>query len=261
MKIKRLILEPEQPAGVVLNLIFEALNEGFSAVVPAGNLEFMHQNPLCVPVDHGEHAGCYLFAEHREGSRGTPLIDRLICLILILLLLPLFLLIMVVILLSDGPPVVFSQLRFGRDNYSFKIYKFRTMISRSEKLHFKLQERWEREGRLFKMDHDPRVTRFGGFLRRTFADELPQLFNVVLGDMRLIGARPLPASDDHHYERECQRLRQRGVPGVTGLWQVSGRNQLTFDQMCLLDYYYYCNRSLLLDLRILLKTIRMVCGG
>ncbi|MDA3924595.1 MAG: sugar transferase [Kiritimatiellae bacterium] len=218
----------------------------------------MLKNSLFKPLDHGEYSGCYLFNEHGRGYGRLPLSNCLIALAAIIFLLPLYILIMGAILVVDGAPVVFSQLRFGRDNTVFRIYKFRTMSSRAEKLHSKMQQRWGQRGHLFKMDNDPRITYLGGFLRKTFLDELPQLVNVVKGDMCLVGARPLPASDEGNYEKECHRLRQRGVPGVTGLWQVSGRNELTFDQMCLLDYYYYCNRSWKLDLKILIRTVKMV---
>ena len=181
--------------------------------------------------------------------------ERTIAVALLLLLAPLLLLIALLILLCDGWPVLFWQERYGQDGKPFRIVKFRTMFRRAPELHAKLQESKGDESHLFKLSADPRVTRLGQFLRRWFIDELPQLWNIVRGDMRFIGPRPLPASDQSHYTHSCHRLRLQGKPGLTGLWQVSGRNARTFDEMCLLDVYYLRNRSLALDLLILCRTI------
>jgi lipopolysaccharide/colanic/teichoic acid biosynthesis glycosyltransferase len=164
------------------------------------------------------------------------------------------------VLAFDGRPVLFRQERFGCGGAPFTLLKFRTMKRRSDRLHARLQRRLGRDGRLFKLERDPRVTRLGALLRRTFVDELPQLVNVARGEMRFVGPRPLPASDQGHYTRPCHALRLRGMPGMTGLWQVSGRNRLTFDEMCLLDTYYLCNRSLRLDLWLALRTAGVVLG-
>ena len=164
----------------------------------------------------------------------------------------------VLILLFDGRPVLFRQERYGREGTPFSLLKFRTMLRHSENLHEKLQQRRSSHGRLFKLENDPRVTRFGGFLRRTFLDELPQLINVVRGEMCLIGPRPLPASDGGHYTRAFHALRLKGMPGMTGLWQVSGRNERTFDEMCVLDVYYLCNQSAAFDAQIAWRTVRLL---
>lgn len=258
MEIRAIKTEAGESAGGALRGIFEVRQQGFAAAVPADRLPFMQGLPLCRPVICGELGRCYLFKE-LPGERGVaPLADRLLALVLLLLLLPLFLLIAAAVLIFDGAPVFFRQLRFGFRNSGFTILKFRTMVLKSETLHGRMQRRWGEKGRLFKMDRDPRVTRLGGILRATFLDELPQLVNVLKGEMRLVGARPLPASDGHHYTLECHALRLQGVPGITGLWQVCGRNALSFDQMCLLDYFYCCNRSWKLDLRIVLKTVQLL---
>jgi lipopolysaccharide/colanic/teichoic acid biosynthesis glycosyltransferase len=165
----------------------------------------------------------------------------------------------VAVLAFDGWPVLFRQVRFGCDGAPFTALKFRTMKRCSERLHEKLQRRSGRGDYLFKLDRDPRVTRLGDVLRRTFIDELPQLVNVARGEMRLVGPRPLPASDQGHYAQPCHALRLKGMPGMAGLWQVSGRNRLTFDEMCLLDTYYLCHRSLRFDLWLAARTFGVVC--
>ena len=261
MEIRRFKVKPGCSDGETLQCIYDALQEGLVAAIPAENLAFMQNNSICSSEESGEFTGCYLFDESSLAGCGGSVVGRLFALALIFFLLPLYLLIIVLVFLVDGAPVLFSQQRFGLHNSEFKIFKFRTMVLKSEGLHQRMQRRWGEQGRLFKMENDPRVTSLGGFLRSTFLDEMPQLFNVVKGDMRLIGARPLPASDEHHYKEAWHRLRVRGVPGVTGLWQVSGRNDLTFDQMCLLDYYYCCNRSWIVDLMILLRTVKIIFGG
>jgi len=258
MEISVIKAESGLSAGAALRGIFEARQQGLAAAVPAEQLAFMQGLALCTPAACGAQEGCYIFKERLTEQGVAPLADRLLALVLILLLLPLLLLIAAAILIFDGAPVLFRQRRSGFRNNGFTILKFRTMVVRSEQLHRRMQRRWGEKGRLFKMTNDPRVTRLGGFLRATFLDELPQLFNVLRGEMRLIGARPLPASDGHHYKMECHALRLQGLPGITGLWQVCGRNALTFDQMCLLDYYYCCNRSWKLDLLIVLKTIQLL---
>jgi lipopolysaccharide/colanic/teichoic acid biosynthesis glycosyltransferase len=167
---------------------------------------------------------------------------------------PALLAVTLLVLGCDGWPAVFRQERFGRGGAPLPFFKFRTMRRRSESQHAELQRALGREGRLFKLERDPRVTRLGAVLRRTFIDELPQLVNVVRGEMRFVGPRPLPASDDGHYTQPYHALRLGGMPGMTGLWQVSGRDRLTFDELCLLDVYYLCNRSLRFDLWLAART-------
>jgi lipopolysaccharide/colanic/teichoic acid biosynthesis glycosyltransferase len=173
----------------------------------------------------------------------------------LVMLSPFLLLVSLMVLVFDGWPILFLQERYGQDGKPFHIVKFRTMFRRAPELHSKLQERKSQENHLFKLSDDPRVTRLGRFLRRWFLDELPQLWNIAKGDMRFVGPRPLPASDQSHYTHSCYQLRLNGKPGLTGLWQVSGRNERTFDEMCLLDVYYLRNHSFSLDLLILWRTV------
>ena len=154
-------------------------------------------------------------------------------------------------------PVIFKQTRVGRAGKTFTNYKFRGMVADAERQLAKLKKYNEASGPVFKMKDDPRVTRVGRFIRKTSLDELPQIFNVVKGDMSLVGPRPPLPSEVKQYTRE-QRRRLTIKPGITGPWQVSGRSDISFDEWVRLDTYYIQNWSLLLDLTILLKTLGAV---
>ncbi len=212
----------------------------------------------CKPLRDGETAGCFVFRAPSGTRTRCGVLERVTAVFLLVLLLPVFVALALLIYLFDGAPVLFRQERYGRDGVPFTMLKFRTMMRRSERLLERLQRTRGADDHLFKLERDPRVTRTGGFLRRTFLDELPQLVNVARGEMRFFGPRPLPASDQRHYTRPYHALRLKGMPGITGLWQVAGRNARTFDEMCLLDYYYLCNRSAALDLRIAGRTAWLV---
>ena len=160
---------------------------------------------------------------------------------------------------SDGP-ILFRQERVGKDGNRFHIYKFRSMRPGAEEERTDLKHLNEADGPLFKIRNDPRLTRVGAFLRRTCLDELPQLFNVLKGEMSLVGPRPpIPAEVEAYDPWHKKRLAVS--PGITGLWQVSGRSELTFDEMVLLDIYYIENWSPWMDLSILLQTIPQVILG
>lgn len=178
----------------------------------------------------------------------------------LVLLAPLFGAIALAIKLDSPGPVIFAQKRVGRGRQEFTCYKFRSMCVDAEAQLEALRQRNEATGPLFKMRHDPRRTRVGQFLRRFSLDELPQLWNVLKGEMSLIGPRPPIPSEVAEYEPWHQR-RLEVAPGITGLWQVSGRSDLTFDEMVLLDVYYIENWSPMLDLRIALKTIPTALFG
>lgn len=239
----------------ILAFIDGAIAQGAREVaVPAACLPLLAGQAGCLP----EADGTYRFpVSAATGCCGGC--ERAVALLFLVVLSPVFLLVAAAVLVADGWPVFFRQQRYGCRGRRFSVYKFRTMVQRSESLHGWLQRRRGQAGRLFKLENDPRVTRFGTLLRRTFLDELPQLLNVVRGEMRFVGPRPLPESDQGHYTRAYHALRLNGVPGITGLWQVSGRNERTFDEMCLLDFYYLCNRSWAFDLRILARTFPVVC--
>lgn len=167
------------------------------------------------------------------------------------------LIIAVLIKLCDGGPVLYTQARVGKDGKIFKIYKFRSMYVDADKLRDKLNEQNEVTGPMFKMKNDPRITSVGRFLRKTSLDELPQLWNVLLGDMSLVGPRPpLPKEVVKYSEYDRQRLWV--IPGCTGLWQVTERNNVGFDRMVELDLEYIQKRSLLLDTKIILMTFWVI---
>jgi exopolysaccharide biosynthesis polyprenyl glycosylphosphotransferase len=180
---------------------------------------------------------------------------------LIALLLPVFLAAAAAVKLTSRGPVFFVQERMGFNKRRFKLYKFRTMVQGAEERIKGLEQFNEMGGAAFKMKNDPRLTPVGRVLRKLSIDELPQLFNVVKGDMSLVGPRPLPVRDFEEFETDWHRRRFCVKPGLTCLWQVSGRNRLTFDEWMKLDLQYIDTWSPLLDLKILLKTVPAVFTG
>ena len=173
---------------------------------------------------------------------------------------PFMALIALAIRLDSPGPIIFRQMRVGAGGRLFEIYKFRSMRAGAEAELEQLRDLDETDGPIFKIHDDPRMTRMGRFLRRTSLDELPQLWNVLRGEMSLVGPRPpLPDEVNGYVEWHKKRLEVR--PGMTGLWQVSGRSLLSFDEMVLLDIYYIENWSLWLDFKILVRTIPQVLRG
>jgi exopolysaccharide biosynthesis polyprenyl glycosylphosphotransferase len=178
----------------------------------------------------------------------------------LLALAPVLVVIALAIKLTSPGPVLFRQQRVGLQRRQFKVLKFRTMVVGAEVMLIDLVDRNEADGPLFKMRDDPRVTPVGRWLRRFSLDELPQLWNVLRGEMSLVGPRPPLASEVEAYEEwQLDRLEVR--PGITGLWQVSGRSELSFDQYVRLDLFYIENWSLAYDLFILAKTIPMLLAA
>jgi exopolysaccharide biosynthesis polyprenyl glycosylphosphotransferase len=178
----------------------------------------------------------------------------------LLLLSPIFLTIAALIKLDSKGPVFYRQKRIGNGGKEFTMLKFRSMVQGAEQQKTELNDKNEASGPLFKIRNDPRVTRMGKFLRRTSSDELPQLINVLLGDLSLVGPRPGLAEEITQY-REWQKRRLSVPQGVTGLWQVSGRSRLSFDEMTLLDLYYIDKWSLMLDIEILIETVPAILHG
>ncbi len=173
---------------------------------------------------------------------------------------PVMLAIAIAIVGTMGRPVLFRQRRVGLDGREFEMLKFRSMVRGAERDQAKLQRYNESDGPVFKIREDPRVTPVGRFIRRTSLDELPQIINVLKGDMTLIGPRPPLPSEVAMYNGE-QRRRLTIKPGITGLWQVAGRSDIDFDELVELDVYYIHNRSLWMDLTILLRTAGVVLSG
>lgn len=162
----------------------------------------------------------------------------------------------------DSPgPVLFSQVRIGLNGRRFKIYKFRSMYLDAEERKKELEKQNEMQGLMFKMENDPRITKVGKFIRKTSIDELPQFFNVLKGDMSLVGTRP-PTADEFEKYNQYYRRRISMTPGLTGMWQVSGRSEIeNFDDVVKYDLEYIDNWSLMLDIKILLKTVWVVVAG
>lgn len=186
-------------------------------------------------------------------------LDLVVSILGLLLTAPLWVLIGLAIRLDSPGPILFRQTRIGRDGQSFRVFKFRSMVQDAEKRKHELFDD-ERHPLLFKAPNDQRRTRVGRLLRRMSVDELPQLLNVLLGHMSLVGPRAQVPAEVAQYDNWA-RHRLRVLPGLTGLWQVSGRSDLGFDEMVMLDTFYVSNWSLGLDLRILLQTIPTVLSG
>ncbi|MDQ2687283.1 MAG: sugar transferase [Armatimonadota bacterium] len=187
-------------------------------------------------------------------------LDVALSAVLLLTLLPLFAVITLAVCLDSRGPVLFRQTRVGQGGRRFCLLKFRSMVTDAEARRETLELYNERTGPVFKMRRDPRVTRIGRWLRRWSLDELPQLLNVLRGDMSLVGPRPALPSEVDRYS-DLQRARLTVPPGLTGLWQVSGRASLSFERAVELDLLYVQRRSLSLNLSILLRTLPAVLSG
>jgi exopolysaccharide biosynthesis polyprenyl glycosylphosphotransferase len=179
--------------------------------------------------------------------------DLVVGSLMALFALPLLAVIAIAIRLDTPGPILFKQVRVGKNGKEFVCYKFRSMVDNADELRSQLAELNESTGPLFKIRNDPRLTRVGRFIRRYSLDELPQLYNVLRGEMSLIGPRPNLPEEVAQYQ-EWMKKRLSVSPGLTGLWQVSGRSDLTFDEMVLLDIYYVENWSIGLDISILLRS-------
>ena len=178
----------------------------------------------------------------------------------IILLSPLFLIVAILIKLEDPKgKVFFAQERNGKYPKTFKMYKFRSMVHNAEDLLKDLMDRNEQTGPVFKINDDPRITKVGKFIRKTSIDELPQLFNVLKGDMSLVGPRPpIPHEVDQYNSYQMQRLAVK--PGLTCIWQVSGRNNIGFDEWVEMDIEYIKTRNLWLDIKLIFKTVGVLFG-
>ncbi len=204
-------------------------------------------------------------AENKRNLTGYLMMKRAMDIVAasigLIFLSPIFLVLAIAIKLEDPKgPVFFSQKRVGKGEKNFNMYKFRSMVSNAEELLAELLEKNEIQGAMFKMKDDPRITRIGKFIRKTSIDELPQLWNVVRGDMSLVGPRPpLPREVAEYTAYDKQRLKV--TPGCTGLWQVSGRNSLSFSEMVELDIQYIQERGVFYDVSIIMKTVKMLTGS
>lgn len=257
--MRKVDLQTDAPVEEVLRCLETARRAGEILAIPETCVPVLRDAARMVPDTSGDTEACYVFRP--VVSSSSPCCGRLVrfCAgLACVVCLPFLLIVSVLILLIDGRPVLFGQWRYGAEGRRFRMFKFRTMVREAADLHDDLKQSSIPDGRLFKLDNDPRVTRLGRLLRMFFLDELPQVWNVAKGEMCFVGPRPLPESDQSHYTQRHHQLRLMGMPGVTGLWQVSGRNERTFDEMCLLDYYYLSHCSWRLDLFIFWRTCIVV---
>ncbi len=243
-----MILEFEK-MGIVINLNLDLFNLGVSGEKRIYNLEQYH----------------VVAFSSRLFDYRMVMVKRLIDIIGAILGLALTFFVGLVLapfLLLESPgPLVFRQKRVGVNGRIFEFYKFRSMYIDAEERKKELMEQNEVQGLMFKMEDDPRVTKVGAFIRRTSIDELPQFWNVLKGDMSLVGTRP-PTLDEYHQYSYYQKRRISFRPGITGLWQISGRSDIKdFDEVVKLDLEYIDNWSLLLDFKIIFKTIGVVLRG
>ena len=188
-------------------------------------------------------------------------LDFIFAFLLIILLIPLFLIIGILIKISSKGSIIYIQKRIGKNNTSFSCYKFRTMHPQSKyllkKILVKNKDFKNQFSQTRKIVNDPRITRFGKFLRFSSLDELPQIFNVLIGDMSFIGPRPIVKSEIKKYGKEFEKVFSI-KPGISGLWQVSGRNNLSYDKRVELDINYSENINFLLDIKIFIRTILVI---
>ena len=188
------------------------------------------------------------------------IIDILGSLTGLILLSPLFLIVALAIKIEDTKgKIFFAQERCGKDNKTFPMYKFRSMVSNAEELLEELMEYNEMDGPVFKIKEDPRITKVGKFIRKTSVDELPQLFNILMGHMSIVGPRPAIPHEVAEYD-DYQRQRLLVKPGLTCIWQVSGRNSIGFDEWVDMDLEYIEKRNLWMDIKLIFKTVGVLFG-
>lgn len=181
--------------------------------------------------------------------------DLILSFIGLILLIPVFLILAILVKLDSKGPVFYAHTRKGKNRSDIKIYKFRTMYSNSDEIFESFSDEQKEEYyKNFKLDNDPRVTRIGDFLRRTSLDEIPQLANVLKGDLSLVGPRPIVEKEICKYGQYADKLFSV-IPGITGYWQSHGRSDTSYEERIEMDMYYIDNRSILLDIKIMFKTV------
>lgn len=246
--LKNMILEFEK-MGVVVNLNLDLFNLGLTGEKRIYNLEKYH---------------VVAFSSRLFDYRAVVvkrLLDMIGALVGLLITFVVGIILAPFLLLESPGPLIFRQKRVGVNGRTFEFYKFRSMYADAEERKKELMEQNEMKGLMFKMDNDPRITKVGALIRKTSIDELPQFWNVLKGDMSLVGTRP-PTLDEYQQYSYYQKRRISFRPGITGLWQISGRNNIKdFDEVVKLDLEYIDNWSLVLDFKIILKTIAVVFRG
>ncbi|ENZ03201.1 sugar transferase [Clostridium thermobutyricum] len=201
-----------------------------------------------------------VYTQHAKSYEVVKRIsDIFLSLIGLIILSPILLIVAIAIKLESQGPLIFSQERVGKDRKNFKMYKFRSMVVNAEEIKKKLKHKNEMSGPMFKMKDDPRITRVGKFIRKTSIDELPQLVNVIKGDMSLVGPRPSLPEEVKEFEPWMMK-RFEVKPGLTCYWQVNGRNKIGFEDWMKLDIYYVNNRSVAVDTKLIFKTFFVLFG-
>jgi exopolysaccharide biosynthesis polyprenyl glycosylphosphotransferase len=252
-----IIADPDFPEERTVELVDQCHKRGVTVRIAPSTMEILVHRAEFVPG-----SSVPLFELRPPVFEGFDYVakrtfDFVGALLLTVVISPLLALIAAAVFLSSRGPVLYRSVRPGIGGEPFACFKFRTMRSDADQMQADLESLNEASGPLFKIRDDPRMTRVGSFLRRYSLDELPQLFNVLLGQMSLVGPRPLPQRDFEHLE-EWHKKRYLVLPGITGLWQVSGRSELDFDDLVRLDFLYLERWSVGLDLAILLKTVPAV---
>ena len=239
------IIDICEEQGIVVRYLSDIFNHKLSIKDPA----HFEEEPL---ISHSEGT---LYSEQIFIKR---LLDATLCSVLLLLFLPLFLLVTFLIKVTSSGPAFFIQERVGLNKRRFRLYKFRTMVQDAEQRQSELEDLNEVSGPVFKIKNDPRITWIGNLLRKSSIDELPQLINILKGEMSVVGPRPLPERDYNGFDTDWHRRRFSVMPGITCLWQVNGRSDIPFEKWMELDMQYIDNWSLWLDLKILAKTVPAV---
>ncbi len=252
-----IIADPDFPQERALDLVDRCHQRGVTVAIAPSTMEILIDRAEFVP---GESVP--LFTLRPPVFEGVDYavkrtFDLVLSTIMLVLLSPVLLAIGIAVKLSSRGPVLYRSLRPGMAGVPFECFKFRTMREHADQIQDDLEPLNESSGALFKIRHDPRLTLIGRVLRRFSLDELPQLVNVIRGEMSLVGPRPLPLRDFERLE-EWHKKRYLVLPGITGLWQVSGRSELEFDDLVRLDFLYLEHWSIFLDLSILLKTVPAV---
>jgi exopolysaccharide biosynthesis polyprenyl glycosylphosphotransferase len=252
-----IIADPDFPQELCVELVDQCHRRGVHVRIAPSTMEILVQRAEFVPG-----GSVPLFELKPPVFAGFDyllkrMFDGIVATLLILVLSPVLIAIAAAVFISSRGPVLYRSIRPGIGGEPFACFKFRTMRNDADQLQADLESLNEASGAIFKIRNDPRLTKVGRFLRRYSLDELPQLFNVLSGQMSLVGPRPLPQRDFEMLE-EWHKKRYLVMPGITGLWQISGRSDLDFDDLVRLDFLYLERWSVGLDLTILLKTIPAV---
>jgi exopolysaccharide biosynthesis polyprenyl glycosylphosphotransferase len=256
----RVVIDPHAlPPGEMLDVVRAAKGLGLRVSLLPRVLDVVGGAVVVDDLDSLTVVGLRRFGLSRSSRLAKRGFDLLVASVALVIAAPVMLAVAAAIVAESGGPVLFRQLRVGRDGRPFRIVKFRTMDPDAEARHPELRRTHGFEGDLFKLEGDPRVTRVGRMLRATSLDELPQLINVVRGEMSLVGPRPLVLDEDAQITG-WDRRRLHLTPGITGMWQIAGTGRVPLAEMVKIDYRYVAGWSLWLDLKILLRTVPHVLG-